>query len=507
MTNLSELFPSGGGAVNQAEFVASGNLSNGQAVVLNSNGTVTSVSENNGDITDYGNYVSSTPITNSDNEVWADWDHSNDVLVVCFEDNTNSNYLTVVAGSVSGQTISFGTPVTMYSSYQPEPLSVDINHHPTANNGIVCLIMQSQIQSVVAEYTVTGTTVALIGTTTRPDMTGSDYFQCLGYNANDTTWYMISSYYWTGQHYFWGITASGSGPSISGTYGTHSYTYKEGQMSYDETEQCVLFVGRSTSGTSHQKYAVIDGYYNPSVSTSGDLGGSYGEATRVAYDANAQRHLVVYNDAATQGQDTLKVRVLQISSGGSSVSLGTAYTFYTATQYGSSQFAATYDSINKRIIVVWQRNDNNYDLRACVVKIIPASNTIGQGTEVTIAPASAYSNTRYYVDITFDPTTGRCLPTYINYEPGSVGFSADFIEATDVFTNGKFIGFTDAAISNGQSGKVNMIGGISTNQTGLTVNSKYYLQTDGTVTTANPTSAVFVGQAVSSSIMNIKELA
>ena len=111
------------------------------------------------------------------------------------------------------------------------------------------------------------------------------------------------------------------------------------------------------------------------------------------------------------------------------------------------------------------------------------------------------------VDITFDPTTGRCLPTYMNHEPGSVGFSADFIKATDVFTNGKFIGFTDAAISNGQSGKVNMIGGISTNQTGLTVNSKYYLQTDGTVTTANPTSAVFVGQAVSSSFMNIKELA
>ena len=42
MSNLSDLLPAGGGGLT-AEFVASGTLPNGQAVILNSNGTVTAV--------------------------------------------------------------------------------------------------------------------------------------------------------------------------------------------------------------------------------------------------------------------------------------------------------------------------------------------------------------------------------------------------------------------------------------------------------------------------------
>ena len=38
MTNLSDLFPAGAGK--QVSFVASGTLSNGQTVILNTNGTV-----------------------------------------------------------------------------------------------------------------------------------------------------------------------------------------------------------------------------------------------------------------------------------------------------------------------------------------------------------------------------------------------------------------------------------------------------------------------------------
>ena len=44
MSNLTDLLPAGAGG-KQVDFVASGTLSSGQAVVLNSNGTVSVVSE------------------------------------------------------------------------------------------------------------------------------------------------------------------------------------------------------------------------------------------------------------------------------------------------------------------------------------------------------------------------------------------------------------------------------------------------------------------------------
>ena len=43
MSNLSELLPSGGGQ-NAVDFIASGTLSSGQTVALNSDGTVSAVS-------------------------------------------------------------------------------------------------------------------------------------------------------------------------------------------------------------------------------------------------------------------------------------------------------------------------------------------------------------------------------------------------------------------------------------------------------------------------------
>jgi hypothetical protein len=46
-----------------------------------------------------------------------------------------------------------------------------------------------------------------------------------------------------------------------------------------------------------------------------------------------------------------------------------------------------------------------------------------------------------------------------------------------------FIGISDAAISDTASGSVTIKGGISTNVTGLTANSTYYVQTDGSLST------------------------
>jgi hypothetical protein len=83
----------------------------------------------------------------------------------------------------------------------------------------------------------------------------------------------------------------------------------------------------------------------------------------------------------------------------------------------------------------------------------------------------------------------------------TVSLKADgTVEAASVsYTD--FIGITDAAISDTASGSVTIKGGISTNVTGLTPNSTYYVQTDGSLSTT--VSSVLAGKALSATSINL----
>ena len=72
--------------------------------------------------------------------------------------------------------------------------------------------------------------------------------------------------------------------------------------------------------------------------------------------------------------------------------------------------------------------------------------------------------------------------------------------------NTDLIGITAEAISSGATGPVNVLGGINTAQSGLTIASDYYVQGDGTISTTSTGTAVKVGQAVSATTINMKDL-
>jgi hypothetical protein len=106
MSNLTDLLPAGAGG-KQVSFVASGTLGSGVTVALNSNGTVTAVGTNIAEalgsietfVSGLASYISSV------------YDAQNQKIVLAYRDNGNSSYGTAVVGTVSGSTITFGTPV------------------------------------------------------------------------------------------------------------------------------------------------------------------------------------------------------------------------------------------------------------------------------------------------------------------------------------------------------------------------------------------------------------
>ena len=66
-----------------------------------------------------------------------------------------------------------------------------------------------------------------------------------------------------------------------------------------------------------------------------------------------------------------------------------------------------------------------------------------------------------------------------------------------------YIGFSEAAYSSHHPARINIIGSIATNQSGLTVGQKYYIQTDGTLSTTEGDPKVEAGMALNSTTLLI----
>ena len=68
------------------------------------------------------------------------------------------------------------------------------------------------------------------------------------------------------------------------------------------------------------------------------------------------------------------------------------------------------------------------------------------------------------------------------------------------------IGIAGSAISSGASGAVNVFGGVNTEQSSLTIGTEYYVQPNGTISTATASPAQRLGRAVKATTINLRDL-
>ena len=491
MSNLSELLPAGGGGKN-VDFVASGTLSNGQTVALKTDGTVEAISAT-GSPQELGTPVTFTSGTSGSEYNSVAYDSANNKILIAYRDNGNSNYGTAIVGTVSGTSISFGTAVvfesaaTAYCSatYDVSAEKVLIAYQDAGNSQIGTAIVgtisgtsvsfgspavfgagatlfisscyESEHNKVIIAYqdygssgygrvraaTISGTSVSF-GSVTNFETATTEYISCV-YSSTDKR--IVISYKDSGN--------SSRGTSIAGiledptttpilNFGT-AVVFNTGNCShissvYDSVNNKVVIAfylfgsgGRAVVGT------VIPGTgSSASVSISfGSVATINGTAglndTSTAYDANTGNVVVSYKDLTNSNHATLAVGTVS----GTSVSFATPTVIQAVS---SSYFGSAYDSTAKKIVIAYRDNTNPF-----------------YGKSAVFAPISSNS--------------------------------ADFL------------GITDAAISDTASGSVTIKGGISANVSGLTPNATYYVQDNGTLSTT--TSSVLAGKALSATSINL----
>ena len=110
MTNLADLLPAGGGQ-NNTDFVADGNVSAGAPVVLTAAGKAAEVALSSTSLSE--NVGTEAQFFNGNAEYTAAcFDSDTGQVIVTARDATALSYGKAVVGTVSGNTISFGTPTT-----------------------------------------------------------------------------------------------------------------------------------------------------------------------------------------------------------------------------------------------------------------------------------------------------------------------------------------------------------------------------------------------------------
>ena len=484
MSNLSDLLPAGASG-KTIEAVATANITSKAPVILNSAGTVTEVA-----VTSTGTLAAGTPdtyTTGSANFNAVAYDSSNQKIVIAMCNYSVTDKGLAYVGTVSGTSISYGTPVVYNSAFTSCP---SIVYDP--DTAQVCISWLD-------------------------DSSGDDGFCVMGTVSGTSI-------------------SFGSEDNFSGT----SKAKMSNQAScYDTANDRVVIVWRDQNSAS-EPTANVGTVSGTSISTGTKVAANSDSSIQpvCCFDSGSNQVVMLYQDSATS-----KLKAVVGAVSGTSISFGTAVVVSDTTT-GNESWAINYDVTADKVLVVFHGSSDNYG-RGIVGTV--SGTSISFGTEVIF---DSGQNVRQPA-VVYDPLFQSMLIAYADYTGTAEGkviqatisgtvptFSSEVVFVTGNLTaenslqicfdstNNKgvvvfkdqpgnygrgvvitpggtlsnltatnFVGIADAAISSSATGTVVVQGGTITGLSSLTTGSKYYVQDDGTVTTVS--SSVNAGLAIS----------
>ena len=479
----------------QTQATASGAITGGKPVIVNTDGTVTEIA---GSATSVGtSVVFETGLTESLGMA-ATFDSNSNRIVIAYQDGGNSNYGTAIVGTIdsSDNSISFGTAVVYHS----------------ANSNYNTASFDSNSNKVVIAFTAPadGTGKSYVGTVDPSDNSisfGSAVNFQAGARAShvssafDSNSNKVAIFYEDNgnSNYGTGIVGPVSGTSIS--YGSEA-VFESAQVSaisatFDSSNNKVVIAYRD-HGNSNYGTAVIGTISSTSISfgTPVVFESAITTGCSATFDNNSNKVFIAYDDHGATTQNAIIGTV-----SGTSISFGTAVAYETGVSTGNLLATGFDSSTNKVVVGYGDAGDSNKG------KISVGSIS---GTSVSFETPVEYdsgSTAPGYCEIPFDSNTNRLLLPYKdgNTDPAQAGAAVVIqTSATNLTTSENFIGFAQDTVATGQPVTINTKGAIDENQSSLTPAQQYFVQTDGTLGTSADDPSVVAGTAVTATKLIVK---
>ena len=458
--------------------IASGSLSNGQTVIIQSDGTVAGVATV-GVAQTFGSSVEFE--AGSINYFDSVYDSSNKKVVIAYVDYGDSQKGKAVVATITGNTVSYGTPVQWAANAEWTAIDYDENAGKVliayADNGD-----SDHGKAIVG--TVSGTSISF--------GSASEFYGDAATSRIDVTYdsnAQKSLITYVGSSRIRSRVATISGTSVS--FGTEndwlSNTSERLTTTFDSSQNKIVcfYIDNSQSEHGYARVGTISG---TTVSFGSEVEFENAQVTylKAIYDPDQQKVVCAY-------QSGNKLIVGAVS--GTSISFGSP--LINAYNLGS-QGSLAYDTDANKVIIFGAGNSNG---EVTPVSIVGTAATINPSEVVEVVSGTDAQPTR----ISYDQNAERTLLVYKNDVAGSgdaLAFTPGFTRVN--LTANNFLGFSDAAYSDGATATVQIEGSVDDAQSGLTTAKTHYVQHDGTLSTTAGTPSVSAGIAITDTKIIVK---
>ena len=410
-------------------------------------------------------------------------------VVVVYRDNGNSFYGTAVVGTVSGTSISFGTPAvfesaaTLYTSVTFTDYSIVIAYTDVGNSNAGTIVR--------CVTSANNTAISFVGH--RVFNSGATYYPSITYDpSNDRVIiaYQDSADSDKGKAIVARTAGNGFALGTAVEFNSAHTSYISSTFDSSNNKAVISYRnGTNTFGTS------IVG------TVSGDVSISFGSPTvfevgstnsiSSTFDSSNNKVVIAYQDQTNSNSGTAVVGTVS----GTGISFGTPVVFNNNDQ--SSYISAVYDSLAQKVVIAYN-NSSGYG-KAIAGTVSGTSISFGNSIEFRSANgtfnAAAYDSTNQKVVIAYADGGNSNYGTAIVFSPVTMGTN---------LTTENYIGISDGAYTNGQSATIQLSGSVDDAQSGLTPGSKYYVQSDGALSTTADSPSVFAGTAVATTKLIVK---
>ena len=454
------------------EKVATGTLANGDAVVLNDDGTVSVVAE----IATSVEVGKKNSFAQNATYPALSYDPVANKVLIAYSDVGNSSYGTAVLGTVSGEDITFGTPVVFESSNAQH---IALVYHPVEKSHFLAyrdVTLSGKGRVVI----ISGDTLSVENPNTWHNTRVRGMSLAYDSNAGKISLAYtreLESYNLHARV----VTLSGN----AANYGTdlkinNSSSRELTFTTYDPVTNQVVIA--QNGGSPRNSYVYVGSISGTTITVSSGQplasGETYDEYTPLCYDPAANKVVFAYRGA----DNFAYARVGTLSSG--AVTLGDPVPV--PVDVISRVYGLSYDYKNNKIAFIFSASGSYYVVSGSV-----------SGDTITFETPEEFDTKFGYLSTTYDESAEKALFAY-KVNGGSNNGVIRTLATGSVTTNltaDNFEGFSSGTYSDGETAKVLVNGSIAV-QSGLTTAKYHYVQGDGTVDTDS--GGVFAGTALSS---------
>ena len=488
MSNLSDLLPAGASG-KTIEATATATITSKAPVILNSAGTVTEVGESTGSESLGSPVVASTGTTIYQKS--AVYDAASGKMVLVYIDNSSKDVFAAV-GTISGTTISWGTPVTVAGAITADN-HPQICYDPDTEQVIIAYEVQSA-QTYVVTGKVSGTTISF-GTPVAIDSATGMWDFTVAYNVAESKGLVVYGSGSLGS--FSGrakvITVTGTAISLGVVEYWNTSAYVNNNhfcATYDSNAGSIVFANQSNANTGKAAVFTISGTtVSAGTFTQYTTGNTTG--TSITYDSTSQKIVTASRETSTTYGSSAVGTV-----SGTSISFGTPVTFESSNVTADSVRCAYGGTAAGAVTnIVFAPTSDNYQryingtVSGTSISFNTAARAYSDNATTSSGNISTATSGKVLLIIVPSSTVGGLTDNYV------YGAVLQNVATTTNLTSTNFVGIADAGIATSATGTIVVQGGTATGLTSLTIASNYYVQNDGTITTVS--SSVNAGLAIS----------